>query len=150
MNPRAALIFLVLGFIGLLIVMGAMSLVRWMKAAYPHRFRSILVALCLLAAGLGLWGYMEVKDRPAFHTGDLLTLEEPVVARLVASDRHTPDLACIVAIYEHLAVVEAGSGTLTARVESNNKSGPSYCPIGTDVQIELAWLHRFTLTHRQS
>jgi len=150
MNPRAFSIFLVLGFIGLLIVMGAISLVRWMKAAYPHRFRSILVALWLLAVGLGIWAYMEMNDGPAFHAGDLLTLGQPVVARLVSSDRHTPDIACIVGIHEHLAVVEAGMGTLTARVESNNKSGTSYCPIGADVQIELAWLQRFTLTRRQS
>jgi len=44
--------------------------------------------------------------------------------------------------------VDVQSGTMKARVESNNRSGPSFCPIGADVQIELTWLHSFTLTHR--
>ena len=148
MNPRAFLIFLVFGFIGLLTVMGAISFVRWMKAAYPHRVRAILVALGLSVVGLGIWAYRELNDRPVFHPGDLLTLEQPVVARLVSSERNTADGACIVAIREHLSVVQAGSGRLTARIESNYQSGTSYCPIGADVQIELAWLQRFTLTRR--
>lgn len=45
MNLRAALIFLVLGFIGLLIVMGAVGFVRWLKISYPRSFRSILSLL---------------------------------------------------------------------------------------------------------
>jgi len=148
MNLRAALIFLVLGFIGLLLVMGAASFVRWLKMSYPRSFRSILVVLCLVVVGAGVWTYMEAKERPAFRAGDLLTLEEPVVARVIAADRHSPTTSCIVEIYEHLSVVDLHSGTMTARVESNNRSGPSFCPIGADVQIELAWLHHFTLTHR--
>ena len=148
MNVRAALIFLVLGFIGLLIVMGAASFVRWLKIAYPRSFRSILVGLCLLLVGAGVWVYMEAKARPVFHTGDLMTLEEPVVARVIPADRNAAATSCIVEIYEHLSVVEMQSGTVKARVESNNRSGPSFCPIGADVQIELAWLRHFTLTHR--
>ena len=148
MNLRAALIFLVLGFIGLLIVMGAASFVRWLKISYPRSFRSILVVLCLLLVGAGVWVYMEAKERPAFHAGDLMTLEEPVVARVIPAERNAPATSCIVEIYEHLSVVDMQSGTLKARVESNNRSGPSSCPIGADVQIELAWLRHFTLTHR--
>ncbi|MBI4402309.1 MAG: hypothetical protein HY581_11835 [Nitrospirae bacterium] len=45
MNLRAALIFLVFGFIGLLIVMGAASFVRWLKMSYPRSFRLILSLL---------------------------------------------------------------------------------------------------------
>jgi len=148
MNLRVALIFLVLGFIGLLIVMGAASFVRWLKYSYPRSFRSILVVLCLLVVGAGVWVYMETKERPVFYAGDLITLEEPVVARVIPADRHSATTSCIVEIYEHLSVVDVQSGTLKARVESNNRSGPSLCPIGADVQIELGWLHRYTLTHR--
>ena len=83
MNLRAALIFLVLGFIGLLIVMGAASFVRWLRDTYPLRYRTILVGLCLVLVGAGVWVYLEVKERPVFHAGDLITLEEPVVARVI-------------------------------------------------------------------
>ena len=148
MNLRAGLIFLVLGFIGLLIVMGAASFVRWLKISYPLQYRTILVVLCLLLVGAGVWVYMEVKERPVFHAGDLMTLEEPVVARVIPAVRNAPATSCIVEIYEHLSVVEVHSGTLKARVESNNRSGPSFCPVGADVQIELAWLNHFTLTYR--
>jgi len=148
MNLRAALIFLVLGFIGLLIVMGAASFVRWLKISYPLQYRTILVVLCLLLVGAGVWVYMEAKERPVFQAGDLITLEDPVVARVIPADRRSPTTSCIVEIYEHLSVVDVQSGTMKARVESNNRSGPSFCPIGANVQIELAWLHHFTLTHR--
>jgi len=87
MNLRAALIFLVLGFIGLLIVMGVES-------------RTILVVLCLLLVGAGVWVYMEAKERPVFHAGDLMTLEEPVVARVIPTVCNAPATSCIVEIYE--------------------------------------------------
>jgi hypothetical protein len=150
MNLRAALIFLVLGFIGLLLVMGAVGFVRWLRIAYPRRFRSILATLGVAVVGLGYWGYQEAAQRPAFHPGDLITLEAPVVARLVPPERNAPKTSCIVEIYEHLAVVEVESGTLKAQVESNTRSGPSFCPIGAEVQLDPAWLHRYTLTHRHS
>lgn len=150
MNFRVALILLVLGFLSLLIVMGALTFISWLKTAYPRRFRSILVALCLAIVGLGIWGYMEASLDPAFHTGDLLTLQEPVVARLAAVGRGERNTACIIDIYEHLAVVAVRSGTMSARVESNNTSGPSFCPVGVEVQVERAWLHLYTLTHRHS
>ncbi len=148
MNLRAALIFLVLGFIGLLIVMGAASFVRWLTIAYPRHFRTILVVLCLVLVGAGVRVYMEAKGRPVFHAGDLITLQEPVVARVIPADRNAPATSCIVEIYEHLSVVDIHTGTLNARVESNNRSGPSFCPIGAEVQIELDWLRLYTLTHR--
>ncbi|MBI4402312.1 MAG: hypothetical protein HY581_11850 [Nitrospirae bacterium] len=53
MNLRVALIFLVLGFIALLIVMGTASFVRWLKMSYPRSFRAILVVLCLVLVGAG-------------------------------------------------------------------------------------------------
>ena len=148
MNLRAALIFLVLGFIGLLIVMGAVSFARWLKISYPRHFRTILVVLCLVLVGAGVRVYMEAKGRPVFHAGDLITLQEPVVARVIPADRNAPATSCIVEIYEHLSVVDTQSGTLKARVESNKGSGPSFCPVGAEVQIELAWLRHFTLTRR--
>jgi hypothetical protein len=149
-NLRAAFIFLALGIISLLITMGALSAVRWLRIAYPKQFRSILVALCLALVCLGVWGYMEANDRPAFHEGDLLTLQEPIVARMRSSDRNSPTASCIIDIYEHVAVIETQTGTLTGRVESNNMSGPSFCGIGAEIQVELRWLHRYTLTHRHS
>jgi hypothetical protein len=149
-NLRAAFIFLALGIVSLLITMGALSVVRWLRIAYPKQFRSILVVLCLALVCLGVWGYMEADDRPAFHAGDLLTLQEPIVARMIRSDRNSPTASCIIDIYEHVAVIEARTGTLSARVESNNTSGPSFCAIGAEVQVEIGWLHRYTLTHRHS
>ncbi|MGQ0811863.1 MAG: hypothetical protein ACT4OO_11660 [Nitrospiraceae bacterium] len=147
MNLRIALIFFVLGFIGLLLVMGAASLARWLKTSYPRHFRWILVSLGLLIAVAGVWAYME-KEQPTFHTDDLITLEEPLVAKVFASDRHSPTIACIVDLYEHLAVIEVDTRTLTARVESNNTSGQHYCPVGATVHFERSWLHRFTVTRR--
>ncbi|MGH7167531.1 MAG: hypothetical protein ACREII_03270 [Nitrospiraceae bacterium] len=149
MNLRAALIFLVLGFVGLLIVMGAVSYVRWLKVAYPRHYRTILAVLCLVLAGAGVRVYLEVGERPVFHAGDLVTLQEPVVARVIPAQRNAPATSCIVEIYEHLSVVDTQSGTLKAHVESNKGSGPSFCPVGAEVQIELAWLRHFTLTRRE-
>ena len=150
MTFRLVLVLLVLGFIGLLIVMGALNFVRWLKITHPRRFRSILVGLCIALIGVGIWGFQEAIDRPSFHSNDLITLQEPIVARMITTDRNSPTTSCIVEIYEHLSVVGAGSGTMKARVESNKTSGPTFCPIGAEVQFELAWLHRYTLTHRHS
>lgn len=148
MNLRVALIFLVLGFIGLLLVMGALSFFRWLKNAYPQRFPWILAILCVIVVGAGIWTALEVREQPTFRTNDLITLEEPVVARTIPVDRDSHIVTCIVDRSEHLGVVEVGSATLAARVESNNTSSPVYCPIGADVRIEIAWLHRFTVTRR--
>ncbi len=150
MTVRVALVLLALGFLGLLVVMGAVSFVRWLRFAHPRHFRSILVSLCLALLGLGIWGFIEVLDRPSFHQDDLITLQEPMVAHMASADRTSPTIGCIVEIYEHLAVIDAGSGTIKARVESNKASGPSFCPVGAEVQFEQAWLHRYTLTHRHS
>lgn len=148
MNLRVALVFLVLGFIVLLLVMGALSFFRWLKNAYPQRFPWILAILCLILAGAGIWTAMELKERPTFQSNDLITLQEPVVVRTIPFDRNSRIVTCIVDLSEHLGVLEVGSGLLTARVESNNTSGAVYCPIGAEVRVEIAWLHRFTVTHR--
>ena len=150
MTFRLVLVFLVLSFIGLLLMMGGVSFVRWLRVSYPRHFRSILGGLGIAILGLGFWAVMEAIDRPSFHPGDLITLQEPIVVRVIATERNSPTTSCIVEIYEHLSVVGAGSGTMKARVESNKTSGPSFCPIGAEVQFELAWLHRYTLTHRHS
>ena len=94
---------------------------------------------------------MEIRDRPTFRTHDLITLQEPVVAKIVPTDRDSRSLVCVVDLHEHLGVLDVDSegGALKARVESNNTSATLYCPVGADVRIELAWLHRMTVTRRQ-
>ena len=149
MSFRIAIVLLVLGFIGLLLVMGAISFVRWLKFTHPRHFRSILVALGAALIGLSAWTALEMLGRPSFESGDLITVQEPIVARIVATDLKAPTTSCILEIYENLSVVHAGSGTMKARVESNKSSGPAFCPVGAMVEFELAWLHRYTLTHRQ-
>jgi hypothetical protein len=148
MNLRAALVFIVLGVIGLFLVMGVLSFVRWLQRSYPRRFRLILAGLGVLLLAAGIWSGMEMMERPAFRSNDLITLHEPVVAKTIPADRDSRMTACIVDNSEHLAVVEVSGGALTARVESNNTSAPAYCAVGTDVRIEPAWLHRYSLTHR--
>jgi hypothetical protein len=147
---RLVLVLLVLGFIGLLLVMGAIAFVRWLKVAHPGHYRSILGGLAVAFVAVSIWGFLETTDRPTFHAGDLLTLQEPLVARIVPTDRDSSTTSCMVDIYEHLAVVSVGSGTMKARVDRNKSSGPGFCPVGAEVQFELGWLHRYTLTHRHS
>jgi hypothetical protein len=149
-NLRVLLVVVVLGFIGLLLVMGAVTFVRWLREAYPQHFRLILAVFVLSGFGLGIWIYLEAKDRPDFHANDLITLGQPLVVRVVPTERLAATASCIVEIYEHLAIVEVGSSTLKARVESNKGSGPSLCPIGVKVQFERAWLELYTLTHRHA
>jgi len=146
---RFAVVLLVLGFIGLLIVMGAISFVRWLRVTHPRHFRSILTGVCAVLIGTVGWAVLEVLEQPTFQPGDLVTVQEPLVARMVTTDVKSATTSCIVEIYEDLSVVGIHSGTMKARIESNKKSGPSSCPIGAEVQFELAWLRRYTLTHRQ-
>ena len=148
MNLRAALIFIVLGFVGLLLAMGTLAFIQWLKQTYPRRFRAILLILGALIIAAGVWIGMELVERPVFRPNDLITLHEPVVAKTIAVDRDSRMTACIVDVSEHLAVVEMAGGVLTARVESNNATAPVYCAIGADVRIEPAWLHRYSLTRR--
>ena len=148
MTFRAALVFIVLGFVGLLVAMGLRSFVEWLKQAYPRRFRLILATLALFVAAAIVWMALELVERPTFRSNDLITLHEPVVATTIAADRDSRTTACIVNTSEHLAVITVEGGTLTARVESNNGSAPVYCAVGGDVRIELTWLHRYSLTHR--
>jgi hypothetical protein len=147
-NLRALLIFLIIGFIGLLVILGAVSFVRWLRESYPQHFRVVLAIIVLSGFGLGVWMYLEAKERPAFHAGDVLTLGEPLVVRSLPTERLAVTTSCIVEIHEHLSVLDVGSGTLKARVESNTSSGAPFCSVGTVVQLDLAWLHRYTLTHR--
>jgi hypothetical protein len=149
-NLRVALVVLVLGFIAVLLVMGALTFVRWLKISYPHYYRTILIAILLIACGLGIWMLLEVRDRPSFQEEDVLTLGEPLVVRVVSTERLTATTSCIVEIHQHLAVLEVMSGTLKVRVESNAGSGPTFCPIGAQVLFDLAWLQHYTLTHRES
>ncbi len=60
MNVRAALIFLVFGFVGLLLVMGVLSFVRWVRIRYPRRGFLILVALCVIVVGSAIMIAMEI------------------------------------------------------------------------------------------
>jgi hypothetical protein len=128
--------------------MGTMSFVRWLKVTHPRHFRSILGGLCAALLGVGIWGFLEAIDRPSFHPGDLITPQEPIVVRVIATERNSLTASCIVEIYEHLSVVSTGSGTMKALVESNKMSGPTFCPVGVEVQFEIAWLHRYTLTQQ--
>lgn len=148
MNLRAALVFIVLGFVGLLLAMGTLAFIQWLKQTYPRRFRTILLILGALIIAAGVWIGMELVERPVFRPNDLITLHEPVVAKTIAVDRDSRMTACIVDVSEHLAVVELAGGVLTARVESNNATAPVYCAVGADVRIEPAWLHRYSLTRR--
>ena len=152
MNLRLVLIVLVLIFLGLLVMIGVRTFARWLKLHYPRRARAVLTGLCLMVIGAGALLIMEREAQPTFRPHDLITLQEPVVARIIATDRDTRSMPCIIDLHEHLGVleIENESGTLKARVESNNNSAPVYCPIGVDVRIDLTWLHRMTITRRQA
>jgi hypothetical protein len=152
MNLRAALILFVLTFIGLLLVIGVRTFIRWLQIHYPRRATAVLTGLCLLVLGAGALIAIEMKEQPTFRPRDLITLQEPVVARTIVADRESRSMPCVVDLHEHLGIldVEAESGTLKARVESNNNSAPVYCPIGADVRVNVAWLHRITVTRRQA
>ena len=150
MTLRAALVFILLGFVGLLVAMGLRSFVEWLKRTYPRRFRTILAALAVLGTAAVVWTVLELMERPTFRPHDLITLHEPVVAKTIPMDRDSRVIACIVDNSEHLAVVAIEGGRLTARVESNNRSDSVYCAIGLEVHVELAWLHRYSLTRRSS
>ncbi|HEX2056102.1 MAG TPA: hypothetical protein VHF07_06395 [Nitrospiraceae bacterium] len=150
MNLRAALVFIVLGFLCVLVVMGLRSFIQWIRHRYPRRFRLILAVLAVLVTTAVVWSLFELVERPTFRPNDLITLHEPVVAKTIPLDRDSRMTACIVDNSEHLAVVTIDGGTLTARVESNNRSASVYCEVGAEVKIELAWLHRYSLTRRSS
>ena len=94
---------------------------------------------------------VKFEDEPTYQPNDLITLQQPVVVRTISADRESRALTCVVDLHEHLGVmeVESESGTLKARVESNNTSAALYCPIGAEVRVEIAWLHRPTVTRRE-
>lgn len=152
MNVRLVLTVVALAFVGLLFVIGIRTAVRWLKIHYPQRANAIVFGVCVILAGTGLVIAVEIKDRPTFRPDDLLTLQEPVVVKTIVSDRESRSITCVVDLHEHLGVLELENerGTVRARVESNNTSGPLYCPIGAEVRVEAAWLHHPTITHRQT
>lgn len=151
MNLRLVLTVGALCFIALLLVIGIRTAIRWLKVHYPQRANAVLFGVCLFLAGAGILIVVEMNDRPTFRPNDLLTLQAPVVARTIVSDRESHSITCVVDRHEHLGVLELENerGTMRARVESNNTSEPLYCPIGVEVRIESAWLHHPTITHRQ-
>jgi hypothetical protein len=150
MNPRVILITCALAFIGLLLVMGARAFARWLKMHYPRRASAILVGLWIVGIAAGWLIVREIRGEPTYRFNDLITLQEPVVVR-IAADRESHAFACVVDLHEHLGVleIEGDSGTLKARVESNNPSAPLYCPTGAEVHVEMAWLHHPTVTRRE-
>jgi multisubunit Na+/H+ antiporter MnhE subunit len=77
------------------------------------------------------------RDHFAFHADDLITLQAPLVVRIIPTERLAIIRSCIVDIHEHLSIVEVESGTLKGRVESNTPSGPSFCDVGTELQFEV-------------
>ncbi|MCS6289375.1 MAG: hypothetical protein H8K10_10395 [Nitrospira sp.] len=152
MNLRLVLTFVALGFIVLLLIIGIRTAVRWLKIHFPQRANAVLFGVCLLLAGAGWLIAVEMEDQPTFRPNDLLTLQEPVVAKTIMSDRESRSTTCVVDLHEHLGLLELENerGTMRARVESNNTAEPLYCPIGAEVRIEAAWLHHPTITHRQA
>jgi hypothetical protein len=148
MNLRVALVVLVLGFIAVLLVMGAISFVRWLRMTYPRHYRSLLLLILLGSVGVGVWIMMEMRDRPSFYQEDVITLGEPLAVRVVSAKRLTATTSCIVEIHEHLAVREVLRDRLTAEVESNAGAVPPFCPVGAEVQFDPSWLQRYTVTRR--
>lgn len=151
MNPRVVLITCVLAFVGLLLVMGARAFARWLKIHYPRRASAILLTLWIAGIATGWLIIRELRDQPIYQPNDLITLQEPVVAKTISADRDSRALTCVVDLHEHLGILEVESegSTLKARVESNNTSAPLYCPIGAEVRVEMAWLHGPTVTRRE-
>lgn len=152
MNLRFAFIVLVLAFIALLLAIGVLTAIRWIRIHYPDRANAILGGAAAIVIGAAVMTVIEINDRPMFRPHDLITLQEPVVARTIPMDRGAGSATCVVDLHEHLGVleIEIEHGALKARVESNNTSAPVFCPIGTEVRIDLNWLHRLTVTRRQT
>lgn len=70
---RAALIFLVLGFFGLLLVMGTLGFVRWLKASYLRHFRVMLLTILPWTGRLGHLGLHRGERGPDLLCGAPLT-----------------------------------------------------------------------------
>jgi PAS domain S-box-containing protein len=96
MNLRLVLTVGALCFIALLLVIGIRTAIRWLKIHYPQRANAVLSGVSLFLAGVGVLIAVEMKDRPAFRPNDLLTLQEPVVARTIVSDRESRSMTCVV------------------------------------------------------
>lgn len=151
MNLRFAFIVLVLCVLLLLLALGIRTAILWIRTRYPERANSILAAASIVAVAAGLLVVVEVMEQPQFRPHDLLTLQEPVVAKTIPVDRGAGSTLCVVDVREHLGVLEVDieQGLLRAKVESNSTAGAAFCPIGTEVRLDLTWLHRFSVTRRQ-
>lgn len=152
MNLRVVFIILALVCIALLLAIGVLTAIRWLRLHYPQRAHAILAGSAAIVAGAVIMTIVEMNDRPMFRPHDLITLQEPVVARTIPVDRGTGSTTCVVDLHEHLGVleVEIEQGALKARVESNNTSAPVFCLVGSEVRIDVIWLHRLTITRRQT
>ena len=151
MNPRLILIMCLLAFIGLLLIVGARTFARWVKIHYPRQASAILLGLWIVGITGGWLIVREIQDEPTYQLNDLITLQHPVVVKTIAVERDSRAETCVVDLRQHLGVIEiqSESGTLKARVESNNPSAALYCPVGSEVHVEMAWLHRPTVTRRE-
>ncbi|MDR4480431.1 MAG: hypothetical protein R3B37_11905 [Nitrospira sp.] len=151
MNVRLVLILAVLIFIVLVLVIGVRTVARWLRIHYPRRANAILAGLAVIVIGTGVLVVLEMTDQPTFRPNDLITLQEPVVAKTIAADRQSRVGTCVVDLREHLGVLEVDieAAALRVLVESNNSSEPVFCSIGEEVIVPVAWLRRLTVTHRQ-
>ncbi|HMV58583.1 MAG TPA: hypothetical protein PKD38_15400, partial [Nitrospira sp.] len=77
MNLRFAFIILVLAFIALLLAIGVLTAIRWLRIHYPERANAILAASAVIVAGAVIMTIIEMNDRPMFRPHDLITLQEP-------------------------------------------------------------------------
>ena len=151
MNPRLILIMCVLAFIGLLLIVGARTFARWVKIHYPRQAAAVILGLWIVGITGGWLIVREMRDEPTYQLNDLITLQQPLVVKTIPAERDSRAETCVVDLRQHLGVMEiqSESGTLKARVESNNTSAALYCPVGSEVHVEMAWLHRPTVTRRE-
>jgi hypothetical protein len=144
---RVLLIVFVLGTLGVLWIVGLLTLIRWLKLHYPRQTTILLLLLAGLGAAAVLMLARELRQRPEMAPGDLLTLQEPLVVRM-RSEQGSSRRPCVIDLYEHLGVEEIGPMVLTATVESNNRSSAFYCPVGESVEVEVDRIHHPTVTRR--
>lgn len=96
MNLRFAFIVLVLCVLLLLLALGIRTAILWIRTRYPERANSILAAASIVAVAAGLLVVVEVMEQPQFRPHDLLTLQEPVVAKTIPVDRGAGSTLCVV------------------------------------------------------
>ena len=87
MNPRIIIVIGLLAFIGLLLVMGARALARWLKIHYPRQASAILLGLWIGGLAVGWLMVRELRTELLYQPNDLLTLQETVVTRTIPAVR---------------------------------------------------------------